>query len=137
MMFQLLYICIHAAVLVEKILRVQPDANKLCLLVRGTGRHLLLVVVKQVHHIMHDVLLHSFCACNAMQVIGTELFGLLREKHGAGFQQLIQDKVFALPGDIIYENLGLEAPMLKDLAQEIDIIVNIAATTNFYGRFGS
>jgi len=54
-------------ILVEKILRVQPDANKLCLLVRGTGRHLLLVVVKQVHHIMHDVLLHSFCACNAMQ----------------------------------------------------------------------
>jgi len=68
-------------------------------------------------------------------VIGTELFGLLREKHGAGFQQLIQDKVFALPGDIIYENLGLEAPMLKDLAQEIDIIVNIAATTNFYERY--
>ena len=53
--------------------------------------------------------IHSVHAmqCNAMQVIGTELFGLLREKHGAGFQQLIQDKVAALPGDIIYENLGL------------------------------
>ncbi|RLN04623.1 fatty acyl-CoA reductase 1-like [Panicum miliaceum] len=82
-------------ILVEKILRVQPDAHKLYLL----------------------------------------LFGLLREKHGDGFQQLIQEKVVALPGDIIYENLGLEAPMLKDLAEEVDIIVNIAATTNFYGRY--
>ena len=72
-----------------------------------------------------------------MQVIGTEMFGLLREKHGDGFQQLIQDKVFALPGDIIYENLGLETPMLEALAKEIDVIVNIAATTNFYGRSSS
>jgi alcohol-forming fatty acyl-CoA reductase len=69
-------------------------------------------------------------------VIDSELFGLPREKHGAdGFQQFIQDKVVALSGDIIHENLGLEAPMLKDLAEEIDVIVNIAATTNFYGRY--
>lgn len=68
-------------------------------------------------------------------MIDTELYGLLREKHGDGFQQLIQEKVVALAGDIIYENLGLEAPMLKELAKEIDAIVNIAATTNFYERY--
>ena len=106
----------HAAVLVEKILRVQPDTNKLYLLVRGTDassaqqrvqQEVCSFPSRQASPCMHDVLPTSFCACNAMQVIGTELFGLLREKHGDGFQQLIQDKVAALPGDIIYENLGL------------------------------
>ncbi|PUZ52679.1 hypothetical protein GQ55_6G288500 [Panicum hallii var. hallii] len=104
-------------ILVEKILRVQPDANKLYLLVRGTDASSAQQRVQK-------------------EVIDSELFGLLREKHGADrFQQFIQDKVVALSGDIIHENLGLEAPMLKDLAEEIDVIVNIAATTNFYGRY--
>jgi len=70
-----------------------------------------------------------------MQVIGTELFGKLSEKYGDGFQQFIQEKIVALPGDIIYDNLGLDAPTLEALAKDIDIIVNIAATTNFYERF--
>ncbi|KAL6661998.1 hypothetical protein ACP70R_001382 [Stipagrostis hirtigluma subsp. patula] len=68
-------------------------------------------------------------------VVGTELFGLLREKHGDGFQQFVDDKVAALAGDIVYENLGLEAPLLDKLAKEMDVIVNIAATTNFYERY--
>jgi alcohol-forming fatty acyl-CoA reductase len=63
------------------------------------------------------------------------LFGLLREKHGEdGFQQLVEEKVFPLAGDVIYQNLGLEAPLLENLAKDIDVIVNIAATTNFYER---
>jgi len=75
-----------------------------------------------------------WCVHACMQVIGTDLFGKLREKHGDVFQQFIQDKIVALPGDIICDNLGLETPKLETLAKDIDIIVNIAATTNFYER---
>ncbi|EES15187.1 fatty acyl-CoA reductase 1 [Sorghum bicolor] len=104
-------------ILVEKILRVQPDANKIYLLVRGKDASSAKQRVQQ-------------------EVIGTELFGKLREKHGEdGFQQFMQEKIVALPGDIIYDNLGLDAPTLEALAKDIDIIVNIAATTNFYERY--
>ncbi|CAL5000565.1 unnamed protein product [Urochloa decumbens] len=103
-------------IVVEKILRVQPDANKIYLLVRGTTDASAQERVQQ-------------------EVIDTELFGLLREKHGNGFQHFIHEKVVALAGDIVYENLGLEAPILKELAKKIDIIINIAATTNFYERY--
>ncbi|CAD6245633.1 unnamed protein product [Miscanthus lutarioriparius] len=103
-------------ILVEKILRVQPDANKIYLLVRGTDA--------------------SSAKQRAQEeVIGTELFGKLSEKHGDGFQQFIQEKIVALPGDIIYDNLGLDAPTLEALAKDIDAIVNIAATTNLYERY--
>ncbi|TVU04554.1 hypothetical protein EJB05_47668 [Eragrostis curvula] len=103
-------------ILVEKILRVQPDVNKIYLLVRGIDAPSAKQRVQQ-------------------EVTGTELFGLLREKHGKGFEQFVEEKVVALAGDIIYGNLGLEAPMLEELAKDVDVIVNIAATTNFYERY--
>jgi fatty acyl-CoA reductase len=70
-----------------------------------------------------------------MQVIGKELFGRLRETHGKGFQSFIEEKVIPLAGDIIHENLGVEEPQLSQMTQELNVIVNGAATTNFYERY--
>jgi hypothetical protein len=40
-------------------------------------------------------------------------------KHGEdGFQQFMQEKIVALPGDIIYDNVGLDAPTLEALAKD-------------------
>ncbi|KAJ1269627.1 hypothetical protein BS78_07G226000 [Paspalum vaginatum] len=104
-------------ILVEKILRVQPDTKKIYLLVRGTDASSAKLRVQE-------------------EVTGTELFDLLREKHGAkGFQKFMDDKIVALAGDIIYENLGLQPSTLHQLAKDIDVIVSIAATTNFYERY--
>jgi len=67
-------------------------------------------------------------------VTGREIFQILKEKHGNGFESFIQEKVCPLPGDVMYENLGLGPAKLRELCKEIDIIVNGAATTNFYER---
>ena len=70
-----------------------------------------------------------------VQVTDAELFCLLREKHGkGGFELFVEEKIVPLAGDVIFENMGLDAPMLEELAREVDIIVNGAATTNFYER---
>jgi fatty acyl-CoA reductase len=69
------------------------------------------------------------------QIIGKELFSVLREEHGADFRSFIEEKVSPLAGDMIHENLGLESTRAKQLFEEIDIIVNGAATTNFYERY--
>ncbi|CAO2177358.1 unnamed protein product [Urochloa humidicola] len=103
-------------ILVEKILRVQPHVHKMYLLVRAIDAPSAKQRVQQ-------------------EVIGTELFGLLRDKYGEGFDSFIQDKIVALAGDITGEDLGLDAPTLHDLAKDMDVIVNIAATTNFYERY--
>lgn len=68
---------------------------------------------------------------------GKEIFQVLKEKHGDGFESFVEEKVCTLAGDIIYENLGLDSAKLTELSNEIDIIVNGAATTNFYERFGN
>ncbi|KAF8700739.1 hypothetical protein HU200_034094 [Digitaria exilis] len=102
--------------LVEKILRAQPGVKKIYLLVRASDN----VAAKQ--RVIHEI-------------VGNELFGVLREKHGADFHSFIKEKLSALAGDIIHENLGLEITRAKQLFEEIDIIVNGAATTNFYDRY--
>ncbi|TKW34624.1 hypothetical protein SEVIR_2G317800v4 [Setaria viridis] len=102
--------------LVEKILRVEPGVKKLYLLVRAPDD----VAAEQ--RMLHEI-------------IGTELFSVLREEHGADFQSFIKEKISPLAGDIIHENLGLESTQAKQLLEEIDIIVNGAATTNFYERY--
>jgi fatty acyl-CoA reductase len=58
----------------------------------------------------------------------------LREKYGSSFRSFTREKISPLPGDIITENLGLESYQVLKLAEEIDVIVNGAATTNFYER---
>jgi fatty acyl-CoA reductase len=58
----------------------------------------------------------------------------LKEKHGNDFEGFIKEKICPLPGDVMYENLGLAPAKLREVCKEIDIIVNGAATTNFYER---
>jgi len=103
-------------VLVEKILRVQPDVKKIFLLIRAA-----------------DV--ESAKQRVETEVTGREIFQILKNKHGNGFEGFIQEKICPLPGDVMYENLGLGPAKLREVCKEIDIIVNGAATTNFYERY--
>lgn len=103
-------------VLVEKILRVQPDVKKLFLLIRAS-----------------DVESAKLRIQN--EVARKEIFQVLKEKHGVGFDNFIEEKICPLVGDIRYENFGLDTAKLTGLSKEIDIIVNGAATTKFSERY--
>ncbi|KAG0487988.1 hypothetical protein HPP92_006799 [Vanilla planifolia] len=104
-------------IFVEKVLRVQPNVKKLFLLVRADDAE----VAKR--RVLTDV-------------IAKELFDALREKHGIGFDAFVSEKVNPVAGDIVCENLGIEDyDLMKELYKEIDIVVNVAATTNFYERY--
>uniref|UniRef100_A0A8R7NZS4 Fatty acyl-CoA reductase n=1 Tax=Triticum urartu TaxID=4572 RepID=A0A8R7NZS4_TRIUA len=102
--------------LVEKILRVQPDVRKLYLLVRSPD------AASAQHRVLTEV-------------VGTELFDVLRSRHGADFNSLIKDKIFPLAGDIVYENCALPSSTIEQISKEIDVIVSVAATTSFYERY--
>uniref|UniRef100_A0A0E0GZH9 Fatty acyl-CoA reductase n=1 Tax=Oryza nivara TaxID=4536 RepID=A0A0E0GZH9_ORYNI len=69
------------------------------------------------------------------EVVGKGLFDVLREQHGASFHSFIKEKVCPLPGDITHQNFGLGNSEILRLSQDVDIIVNGAATTNFMERY--
>ncbi|CAM0952892.1 unnamed protein product [Alopecurus aequalis] len=103
--------------LVEKILRVQPDVKRLYLLVRAPD------AASAEHRILSEVL-------------EKDLFNTLREKHGlAGFQSLVKEKIVPLAGDIGSRNSGLDGSKVDALCGEINLIINGAATTSFYERY--
>ncbi|KAL6200318.1 hypothetical protein ACLB2K_030100 [Fragaria x ananassa] len=105
-------------VLVEKILRVQPNVKRLYLLVRATD-------VKRATDRMKN------------EILGKELYKILRETWGADFDSFVSQKVIALPGDVSSdENLGVkDMILLENICNEIQIIVSSAANTNFDERY--
>lgn len=73
--------------------------------------------------------------CKYFQVIGKDLFSVLKEKHGNSFTSFISNKVTPVVGDISCMNLGMkDINLMEKLYNEINIVVNVAATTNFDER---
>lgn len=73
---------------------------------------------------------HSF-----LKIIGKDLFKVLKRTRGANFNSFISEKTTLVPGDITCEDLGLEDPnLVEEMMRELDVVVNLAATTNFDER---
>ncbi|XP_028808252.1 fatty acyl-CoA reductase 1-like [Neltuma alba] len=104
-----------AKVFVDKLLRIQSDLKKLYLLLRASDS-------EAATHRMHD------------EIIRKELFRVLREKWGADFESLLAEKVVAVAGDVSVPNLGIKNANLEKMWEEIDVIANFAANTNFDER---
>ncbi|KAI5666631.1 hypothetical protein M9H77_16484 [Catharanthus roseus] len=111
-----------AKVVLEKILRIQPNIKRIFLLIRATKQ-------KSSSQRLYE------------EIIETDLFRVVKEKCGGieGLRSLISEKVVAVCGDISCDqNLGInqEDYNLRDyMYKEIDIIINSAATTNFHERY--
>ncbi|KAL3850313.1 hypothetical protein ACJIZ3_012195 [Penstemon smallii] len=106
-----------AKIFIEKILRVQPNVKKLYLLLRSAD------------------------AKSAIQrfdneILDKELFRVLKEKCGGNLNSIISEKVTIVPGDITLENLGVkDSCLLEEMWKQVDVVVNLAATTNFDERY--
>ncbi|XP_051134510.1 fatty acyl-CoA reductase 3-like [Andrographis paniculata] len=106
-----------AKIFVEKILRVQPQVKRLYLLLRASD---------------------SISALQRFntEVLGKDLFRVVKEKYGENFDDLISDKIRVLCGDIsLDDNLGLKFEDYNYWLEEIDVVVNLAATTKFDERY--
>ncbi|KAF6166019.1 hypothetical protein GIB67_012916 [Kingdonia uniflora] len=105
------------AVFVEKILRVQPNVKKLFLLLRAADS-------KSAKQRLNT------------EVIGKEVFKVLKQKCGTSLDSFILEKVTPVAGDISYENLGInDSDLREQIWSEVDVVLNFAATTNFEERY--
>lgn len=76
---------------------------------------------------MYDVLV--------FQIMGKQIFQVLKEKHGLEFDNFVKEKICPLVGDVMHENFGLDTVKLREVSKDIDVIINGASTTNFSERF--
>ncbi|KAM3740687.1 hypothetical protein ACB098_08G118100 [Castanea mollissima] len=69
-------------------------------------------------------------------VIGQDLFNVLRKSLGANLESYVFERVTPISGDICDVNLGIKDDILREeMWNEIDIVLNSAATTNFDERY--
>ena len=98
--------------LVEKILRVQPDVKHLYLLIKAPD---------------------ASCAKHRLkeEILCSNLFKCLQSHHGEEYEAFMEQKITPVLGDMTKEMLGMDPLTFTFLATRIDIIVNSAATTSF------
>ncbi|KAL3828555.1 hypothetical protein ACJIZ3_017357 [Penstemon smallii] len=106
-----------AKIFIEKILRVQPNVKKLYLLLRAADNK-------------------SAMSRFNNELIAKDLFRVVKEEHGGNLNSFLSEKVRVVPGDITYDNLGVkDSDLLEEMWKEVDVVVNLAATTNFDERY--
>ena len=63
------------------------------------------------------------------------MFRVLKEKCGTDLNTLIAQKITVVAGDITSDNLGVkDLNLVEEMWREVDVVVNLAATTNFDER---
>ena len=101
--------------LVEKILREQPEVGHLYLIIQPRS----------------DVTAEQRLSS---QVVGSQIFAELRSEHGDAFADFVAAKLTAVEGTISKDGLGMPADVAAKLTDTLDVIVNSAATTTFDER---
>ncbi|XP_062210015.1 fatty acyl-CoA reductase 2, chloroplastic-like [Phragmites australis] len=105
-----------AKVLIEKILRTNPDVGKIYVLIKAKD---------------------SEAALRRLQneVVDTELFKCLQEIHGKDYNSFVARKLVPVVGDVREANIGIAPELADEIADEVDAIINSAANTTFDERY--
>lgn len=60
---------------------------------------------------------------------------VVKEKYGAKLDSLIDEKISVIAGDVTRENLGVQdSDLLVELFTQVEVVLNLAATTDFDER---
>ncbi|XP_048235859.1 fatty acyl-CoA reductase 2, chloroplastic-like [Ricinus communis] len=105
-----------AKVLIEKILRTEPDVGKIYVLIKAKSKEAAMARLKS-------------------EIINAELFKSLQQTYGKSYQAFMLSKLVPVVGNICESNLGLEEDLTNLIANDVDVIVNSAANTTFDERY--
>ncbi|KAG8095988.1 hypothetical protein GUJ93_ZPchr0013g37008 [Zizania palustris] len=105
-----------AKVLIEKILRTNPDVGKIYVLIKAKDSD---AALKRLQN----------------EVVDTELFRRLQEIHGKDYHSFVARKLVPVVGDVREADVGIAAELASEITQQVDIIVNSAANTTFDERY--
>ena len=68
-------------------------------------------------------------------MVDTELFKCLQEIHGEDCHTFVASKLVPVVGNVREFGVGIAKEIASEIAEEVDIIVNMAANTTFDDRF--
>ncbi|KAI3459883.1 hypothetical protein Pfo_016546 [Paulownia fortunei] len=69
------------------------------------------------------------------EIIRSELFECIREKHGRSYEEFVGEKLIPVVGNICEPNIGMDAYSAHAIMEEVDVIIESAASTTFNDRY--
>ncbi|MBV8379543.1 MAG: SDR family oxidoreductase [Paucibacter sp.] len=102
-----------AKVVLEKLIREVPDIGAVILPMRGSRDH------PDPRSRFHA------------EVLSSTIFDTLREQSPAQFERFVAERLQVLGAELTEPRLGLDEPAFAQLAEGIDLIVNVAASVDF------
>ncbi|XP_047938213.1 fatty acyl-CoA reductase 2, chloroplastic-like isoform X2 [Salvia hispanica] len=69
------------------------------------------------------------------ELINSELFGCIQEKHGKCYQEFIKEKVIPIVGNICEPNLGMDLDSARAIMEDVNVIIESAAITTLNERY--
>ncbi|KAL3828425.1 hypothetical protein ACJIZ3_017227 [Penstemon smallii] len=69
------------------------------------------------------------------EIISSELFKCLREKHGDSLEEFLKEKLIPVVGNICEPNLGMDSKDALVIKKEVDVIIQSAASTTLNERY--
>ncbi|KAF3795296.1 Fatty acyl-CoA reductase 6 [Nymphaea thermarum] len=106
----------HVIMIVEKVLRSQPDVGKIFLLIQGTNQQAVNERLKN-------------------EIINSDLFKRLKGIYGSSYEIFMLSKLVPIVGHIEEDSLGMDEKLEKDMAEQVDVIVSCGASTRFDERY--
>lgn len=105
-----------AKVMIEKILRMQPEVGKIFLVIKAND---------------YESALHRL----KNEIVSSDLFKCIQETYGGQYEEFMMKKLVPVVGDVSQDNLGIQAHMADVLVKKVDIVLNSAANTAFDERY--
>ncbi|KAJ4796456.1 Fatty acyl-CoA reductase [Rhynchospora pubera] len=105
-----------AKVLIEKILRTNPDVGKFYIIIKARD-----------DEAAKERLIN--------EIVNTELFKSLQEIHGNNYREFMLKKIIPVLGNVRETGIGIKPEIAREIEEEVDIIVNSAASTTFDERY--
>ncbi|KAK4436636.1 Poly(ADP-ribose) glycohydrolase 1 [Sesamum alatum] len=69
------------------------------------------------------------------EVVDSELFKSLREKHGNYYEAFVKEKLIPVVGNICDPNLGMDSNSTTAIIKDVDVIIESAASTSLNDRY--
>ncbi|KAL8487223.1 hypothetical protein ACS0TY_023770 [Phlomoides rotata] len=69
------------------------------------------------------------------EIMGSDLFESLREKHGSSYEEFVGTKLIPVVGNICAPNIGMDVHSAHTIMEEVDVIVESAASTTLNDRY--
>ncbi|XP_021767401.1 fatty acyl-CoA reductase 2-like isoform X2 [Chenopodium quinoa] len=70
------------------------------------------------------------------EIIDCEVFARLKNEHGERYEEFMNGKLVAVAGNITdHPCLGMDVDLARAIANQIDVIVNIAADARWHARY--